>query len=131
MKEAIDPPSLHPPPGYSHVVRVEGGTTVHIAGQVAWDPEGRLVGADDFEAQARQVFTNLGLALESVGAGFADLVRIRIYVVGHDDDKLAALRRVRDEFFADITPPASTLLGVERLATADLLVEVDAVAVID
>lgn len=130
MKEHTNPPTLPPPPGYSQVVRVSGGTTVHIAGQVAWDADGNLVGSGDFEAQARQVFTNLGEALASVGCGFADLVKIGIYVVDHDPTKLETIRTVRDSFFGDITPPASTLLGVERLAVPGLMIEVDGIAVV-
>ncbi|HUF15740.1 MAG TPA: RidA family protein [Acidimicrobiia bacterium] len=130
MKEAINPSSLPAPPGYSQLVRVTGGTTVHIAGQVSWDREGNLVGADDFEAQTRQVFSNLTMALAAVGADLSDLVRIGIYVVDHDLAKLETIRTVRDELFAGLTPPASTLLGVERLAIPGLMIEVDGIAVL-
>lgn len=128
MKEAINPRSLPPPPGYSQVVRVSNGTTVYIAGQVAWDEEGNLVGTDDFEAQTRQVFANLVTALHSVGSELAHLVKIGIYVVDHDPEKLDVIRRVRDGVFGDITPPASTLLGVDGLAVPGLMIEVDAIA---
>jgi enamine deaminase RidA (YjgF/YER057c/UK114 family) len=130
MSDAINPSSLPTPPGYSQVIRVSGGTTVHIAGQVAWDRDGNVVGPGDFETQTRQVFTNLKEALSAVDAGFGDLVKIGIYVVDHDDAKLRIIREVRDEFFGDITPPASTLLGVDRLALPDLMIEVDGVAVV-
>lgn len=128
MREAVNPPSLPTPLGYSQVVRAAGATTIHIAGQVAWDQEGNLVGDGDFEAQTRQVFTNLEAALGAVDCSFADLVKIGIYVVDHDGSKLEVIRHVRDELFGDITPPASTLLGVERLAVPDLMIEVDGVA---
>lgn len=128
MREAIDPPTLPTPPGYSQVVQVSGGTTIYVAGQVAWDADNNLVGPDDFEAQARQVFINLVAALESAGAGPEDLVKITIYVVDHDAGKLDVIRRVRDEILDYITPPTSTLLGVAALALPDLLIEVDAVA---
>ena len=58
---------MHPPFGYSHVVEVTAGRPVYIAGQVALDPTGALVGADDIRAQTRQVFDNLRAALEAVG----------------------------------------------------------------
>lgn len=131
MREAISPSSLPTPPGYSQVVRVSDGTTIYIAGQVAWDSDNNLVGSGDFEAQTRQVFTNLDTALAVVDAGLDDLVKICIYVVDHDGDKLDAIRRVRDEFFGDITPPASTLLGVQRLALPELMIEIDGIAVLD
>lgn len=131
MREAIDPPTLPTPPGYSQVVRVSGGTTVYIAGQVAWDAENNVVGHDDFETQTRQVLTNLVAALDAVDAGVEDLVKICIYVVDHDATKLDVIRRVRDEFFGDITPPTSTLLGVSALALPDLMIEIDAIAVLE
>lgn len=131
MKEAINPRSLPKPPGYTQVMKVSGGKTIYIAGQVAWNADNELVGRGDFETQARQVFTNLVTALEAAGASPDDLVKICIYVVDHDADKLDAIRLVRDEILGDITPPTSTLLGVAALALPDLLIEVDAVAVVD
>jgi enamine deaminase RidA (YjgF/YER057c/UK114 family) len=130
MKEGLNPATLPPPPGYSQVVKTSGGTTVHIAGQVAWDVDGNVVGPGDFEAQTRQVFANLVEALRAAGAALSDLVRIRIYVVDHNTEKLGVIREVRDEIFGGITPPASTLVGVQALAVGDLLIEIDATAVI-
>ena len=129
-KRALNPDSLPPAPGYSQIVRVEGGTTIYIAGQVAWDNEGNVVGAGDFAAQTRQVFTNLATALAEAGAAPSDLVRIGIYVVDHDAGKLGIVRSIRDEILGADPPPASTLLGVQRLALPDLLIEADAIAVI-
>ena len=131
MRESINPPSLPTPPGYSQVVRVSGGTTIYIAGQVSWDIDGNLVGPADFEAQTRQVFANLTGALTAFDAGLSDLVKIGIYVVDHDSSKLQTIRLVRDEFFGDMTPPASTLLAVAGLAVPDLMIEVDAVAFVE
>jgi enamine deaminase RidA (YjgF/YER057c/UK114 family) len=131
MREHINPPTLPQPPGYTQVVKTSGGTTVYVAGQVAWDANGGLVGDADFEAQTRQVFSNLMAALDAVGARPEHLVKVGIYIVGHDPDKLAVVRRVRDEAFGDITPPASTLLGVESLAVPGLMIEADAIAVLD
>jgi enamine deaminase RidA (YjgF/YER057c/UK114 family) len=130
-KTALNPSSLPPAPGYSQIVKVSGGTTIYIAGQVAWDEEGRLVGEGDLEKQARQVFTNLVIALSEAGATRSDLVKIGIYVVDHDLDKLKVIRGVRDQVLDVGPPPASTLLGVERLALPDLLLEVDAIAVVE
>jgi len=129
-RRALNPKTLAPPPGYSQVVEVTGGSLVFIAGQVSWDEHGRIVGGGDFEAQARQVFNNLVKALDAVGATPAGLAKLGIYVVDHDVDKLAIVRRVRDEILGVDEPPASTLIGVERLALPDLMIEVDAVAMI-
>jgi enamine deaminase RidA (YjgF/YER057c/UK114 family) len=129
-KLTYNPSTLPPAAGYSQIVQVSGGATVYIAGQVAWDVEGNLVGAGDFEAQARQVFTNLVAALAVVRAQPSDLVRIGIYVVDHGPEKLRVIRSVRDEILQAEPPPASTLIGVQSLALPDLLIEVDAIAVV-
>jgi enamine deaminase RidA (YjgF/YER057c/UK114 family) len=131
MRESINPPTLPTPAGYSQVVRVSGGISIYVAGQVAWDEDGNLVGAADFEAQTRQVFHNLAAALAAFDAALSDLVKIGIYVVDHDSSKLQTIRLVRDELFGDIPPPASTLLGVEGLAVPDLMIEVDAIAFVE
>jgi enamine deaminase RidA (YjgF/YER057c/UK114 family) len=124
----INPQTLHQPTGYSHVVEVVAGRPVYIAGQVALDPDGALVGPGDVRAQARQVFRNLRAALEAVGAGFEQVVKLNYYLV--DAAQLPALREVRDEFINTRQPPASTAVEVRRLVREDLLIEVDAVAVI-
>ena len=130
-KTASNPPTLPPAPGYSQINSVTGGTTIYIAGQVSYDPEGRLVGPGDLEAQARQVFANLVTALTEASASPSDLVKLGIYVVEHDADKLALIRSIRDEILVADPPPASTLIGVQSLALPDLLIEVDGIAVVD
>ena len=74
----INPETMHPPTGYTHVVEVTAGRPVYIAGQVALDPAGALVGPGDIGAQARQVFDNLRAALEAVGAGFEQVVQAHL-----------------------------------------------------
>ena len=130
-KSALNPSTLPPAPGYSQIVKVSGGTTIYVAGQVALDEQGQLVGEGDLEKQARHVFTNLVTALSEAGATTSDLVRIGIYVVDHDLDKLQLVRRVRDEVLYVDPPPASTLLGVERLALPEFLIEADDIAVVE
>ena len=76
--ERIQPDGLAVPPTYTHVVKV--GNTIYIAGQVAQDERGQLVGAGDFVAQANQVFGNLGKALRAAGADFRNLVKITVFV---------------------------------------------------
>lgn len=130
-KNSSSPPTLPPAPGYSQIVEVTGGRTVYIAGQVALSTDGQVIGPGDLETQARHVFTNLVTALAEVGATPSDLVKIGIYVVDHQPDKLATIRRVRDETLQADPPPASTLIGVQSLALPDYLVEVDGIAVVD
>jgi 2-iminobutanoate/2-iminopropanoate deaminase len=124
----VNPPTLAPPPGYTHVVTTRGGRTVYIAGQVALDAEGNLVGAGDIGAQAEQVFQNLQHALEAVGANFGNVVKFGIYVT--DFSEVGALRQIRDRYIDVEHPPASTAVGVKRLFREDFLIEIDAIAVV-
>jgi enamine deaminase RidA (YjgF/YER057c/UK114 family) len=119
---------MHQPTGYTHVVEVTAGRPVYIAGQVALDPTGKLVGPGDVRAQAEQVFDNLGAALEAVGAGFEQVVKLTYYLL--DAHQLPVVREVRDRYVNIQQPPASTAVEVRRLARDDLLIEVEAVAVI-
>ena len=75
----INPEAMHHPAGYTHVVEVTAGRPVYIAGQVALDRTGALVGPGDIGAQARQVFDNLQAALQAVGAGFEQVVKLTYY----------------------------------------------------
>ena len=124
----INPGTLHPPFGYSHVVEVTAGRPVYISGQVALDPTGALVGADDIRAQTRQVFDNLRAALEAVGAGFEQVVKLNVCLV--DATHLPVIREVRDQYINTRQPPASTAVEVRGLFREDALIEVEAVAVI-
>ena len=123
-----NPEAIHRPTGYTHVVEVTAGRPVYIAGQVAFDQTGALVGPGDIRAQARQVFENLRAALESVGAGFEQVVKLNLYLV--DAGQLPAVREVRDQYVNTARPPASTAVEVRRLVLDDLLIEVEAVAVV-
>ena len=124
----INPETMHRPTGYTHVVEVTAGRPVYIAGQVAIDPAGNLVGPGDVRAQARQVFENLRAALQAVGASFQQVVKLNFYLV--DVTQLPVVREVRDEYVNTGQPPASTAVEVPRLVRDDLLLEVEAVAVI-
>jgi enamine deaminase RidA (YjgF/YER057c/UK114 family) len=124
----INPPGLTKPTGYTHVVLAADGRTVYIAGQVAFDSTGALVGAGDFRAQAERVFVNLRIALASVGATFGDVVKTTTFVT--DVSNAAALREIRGKFLDPARPPANSLIGVARLARPELLLEIEAVAVL-
>src|ERR1700730_12476451 len=92
----LAPLTLAPTPGYSHVVTVTGGQTIYLAGQIALDASGNLVGRGDFRAQAQQVFENIKTALAAVGADFSHVVKLNMYVV--DRSQLPLLREVRDRY---------------------------------
>jgi 2-iminobutanoate/2-iminopropanoate deaminase len=124
----INPPSLVKPTGYTHVVVAPDGRTVYVAGQVAFDSTGQLVGAGDFRAQAEQVFQNLRRALTSVGGSLADVVKTTTFVT--DFKNVALLRDVRGKYLDPTRPPANTLLVVSSLARSELLLEIEAVAML-
>jgi enamine deaminase RidA (YjgF/YER057c/UK114 family) len=112
---------------YSQIVESTGTRQWHIAGMVPLTPERVVVGEDDMAAQAGQVMHNIGLALAAVGATPAHVVRITIYTT--DMERFLAVGRPLVYAFFGDTPPASTLLGVARLADSKYLVEVEATAV--
>lgn len=121
------PPGVAPPSGYSHVVSGRG-RLVAVAGQVALDERGAVVGVGDPEAQARQVFENLRWCLASAGAGFGDVVKLGVFVT--DMAYLPALRAARDAVVDTARPPASTAVQVVALARPEFLIEVDALALV-
>jgi enamine deaminase RidA (YjgF/YER057c/UK114 family) len=131
VKQRLNPDGLAPPKGYAHVVAARGGRTVYVAGQVAQDEKGELVGRGDLKAQAQRVFENLRTALRAAGAGFEDVVKLNTYVVGYRPAMLDTLRAVRSSFMGEVAVPASTLVGVQALAREGLLIEIEAVAVVD
>jgi enamine deaminase RidA (YjgF/YER057c/UK114 family) len=125
----VNPQSLAKPTGYTHVVIAPDGRTVYIAGQVAFDSTGAVVGEGDFTAQAEQVYRNLERALQSVGGTMADLVKTTTFIT--DIKNLPSLREVRSRRLSKAQPPANTLLQVSSLARPDLLIEIEAVAVLN
>lgn len=124
----ITPDGLHQTAGYTHLVRVEGDTLLFISGQVALDADGNLVGQGNMCAQLRQVIENIQTALEAAGASFEHVVKLGIYTV--DIEALLACRDIRDEYVNTDNPPASTAVEVSRLFRPDVLVEIEAVAVL-
>jgi enamine deaminase RidA (YjgF/YER057c/UK114 family) len=124
----INPKALTQPTGYTHVVVAPDGRTVYIAGQVAFDSAGNIVGQGDFTAQAEQVYRNLQRALESVGGSMADLVKTTTFIT--DTKYVPALREVRARRLSKVQPPANTLIAVSSLARPELLIEVEAIAVL-
>jgi 2-iminobutanoate/2-iminopropanoate deaminase len=112
---------------YSHVVAVEGKRTIFISGQLARDRHGNAVGKGDMRAQLRQVGENIKAALEAAGATLDDLVKTTTYVT--DIEEYFKHVDVRMEYFRAL--PTSTTVEVRRLAHADFLVEVEAIAVVD
>jgi enamine deaminase RidA (YjgF/YER057c/UK114 family) len=127
----FNPDTMAKPTGYSHVGEVTGGKVVYIAGQVALDASGNLVGKDDLRAQIDQVFKNLDAAVRAAGGSFHDVVKLNYYCVDSvDPSAITQVREVRDKYVNTQSPPASTFVVVRRLVRPEWLIEVEAVAVV-
>ncbi len=130
--EYQNPPGAGPAQGlYTNVTIVPAGPTVNIAGQLSVAKDGAVVGKGDFEAQMRQVFSNMGDVLNGLGLGFNHVIKFTTYMVHAQDIEI--FMRVRAELFprlfgGDQFPP-NTLLVVDRLVKEDFLFEVEAVAI--
>jgi enamine deaminase RidA (YjgF/YER057c/UK114 family) len=107
--------------------RMEGGRLLYIAGQVARDPEGNVLGKGDIRAQARQVFQNLRNVLQAAGGDLSDLLKITTYITNIED--FPAVAEIRSSIFPGELP-ASTLIVVKSLAQPELLIEVEGMAAI-
>jgi enamine deaminase RidA (YjgF/YER057c/UK114 family) len=128
----INPAGLYDAVGYgfSHAALQDGGRTLHLAGQVAWDRDCNVVGGGDLAAQTRQALANLKAVLAEAGAAPADVVRLRTYVVDHNPDKLGSVLAEVGAFYDGVLPAPNTFIGVQALALPDFLVEIEATAVI-
>lgn len=131
--EFLNPQSLPQPEHYKQVAVATGTRTAYLAGQVARTADGTPVGPGDLAAQVEQAYLNVAAAVEAVGGSFADVAKLTVYVVDWSADKLPALGegvgRVAARLGLDPTRPI-TLIPVAALGEPDLLVEVDAIAVL-
>ena len=127
-KRIIRPTGISNAPGYSHAV-IKEGTPVFISGQVAQDAAGKLVGEGDIAAQVAQVFHNLRTVVSACGGTMDDIVKINVYTT--DLGYRPAIAEARMKHFRPGQMPASTFVVVSSLADPRMLVEIEAVAVIE
>lgn len=130
-----NPSGLPHVPLYQHVSVATGSRTVHTAGQVSWDADGQVVGAGDLAAQVEQCFHNIATALAGVGASLDDVVKLTGYFVGLDERAVEAYGEgvARAVSALGVQTPQAPLtgIGVAALAGPELLVEIEAVAILD
>jgi enamine deaminase RidA (YjgF/YER057c/UK114 family) len=127
-RELQNPPGVHPPQAhYSHVARA--GNTLFIAGQLAINPTGAVVGVGDARAQARQCYANLATILAHYGGGLRHLMKTTTYITHWAYRPLVAA--ARDELFPAPPYPANTLVVVQGLAEPQFLVEIEGIAVLE
>ncbi|MCE2501337.1 MAG: RidA family protein [Dehalococcoidia bacterium] len=123
----MNPSGIADPSASGFTAVVKAGNTVYIAGMVAQDENGNVIGAGDAEAQTRQIWRNIEVAVSAAGGSLADIVKTTTYVTGIEH--AGAVRAVRNELF-QINPPTSTLLVVSELANPAYVVEIESIAVV-
>jgi enamine deaminase RidA (YjgF/YER057c/UK114 family) len=132
LTQPVNPPSLPKPTGYAHAWEVQGGKTVYIAGQVAMNKDGLVVGKGDMVAQFRQVCENLKAVLTARAGQMNDIVKLTIYVLSKTEYKARGrdIGAVYRDYFGRHYP-AMTLVEVRGLYDDDCLIEIEGVAVVD
>ena len=123
-QQRINPSGINKPGGYHHVVK--DGNTIYVAGQVSRDKDGNTVGVGDGAAQAEQIFSNIKVALESVGSDMSHINKLNVFLVHRED--MPAYRAARGKYIPDDALPASTLIICSGLADPDFRMEVEVIA---
>ena len=116
---------------FSQAVQISGGKMFVLSGQVAFDQAGNLVGEKDLRMQTMQAFENIKVILQSVQASFEHMVKLTIFVANYQPEDRVVIVDVLKQYINPDNPPANTLLGVQSLARPELMIEIEAVAVIN
>lgn len=132
-KAYLNPPNLFQSQqyGFSQIVKTQGGITVYFSGQVGWDENEALTGGGDLAAQTRGAFENLRKAVQAAGGEMRDIVSLRIYVVNYRREEGGSVTQGLLEFFPPDALPVTTWIGVQALARPELLIEIEAIAVLE
>ncbi len=130
-KQYLNPKEIFQSPFFTHTVSVAGpAKIVYVSGQVSYDRDGFVIGKDDMRAQSEQVFKCLTHNLKAAGATWSDVVKLNGYMVRMNNESINLYREVRSRYLDPKKMPASTLVGVKRLAHDDLLLEVEVIAAV-
>jgi enamine deaminase RidA (YjgF/YER057c/UK114 family) len=124
-REILNPPEIHPPPGYSHIAVATGGRLAFVAGQAPIDREFNLVGEGDLNAQTRQVMENLNHTLAALGADWTNVVKATVYTTRPTEYE--AIGEVMATAMGGVDPPAQVIVGVSGLALPAMMIEIDLV----
>lgn len=122
-RKIINPPTLHPAPGYSHITISEPGTMAYFAGQVALAPDFSIIGGDDLGEQTKAAMRNIEVALKAVNASWNDVVRRTIYTLRPTEYE--AITAAIEEVQGSTEHPAQTIVGITGLAVPGLLIEIE------
>lgn len=122
-RQLINPPQLHPAPGFSHIAISEAGRVAHISGQLALAPDFSIIGPGDLAEQTRASMRNIKVALEAVGATWDDVVRRTIYTL--KPTEYETITAAIEEVQGSTVHPAQTIVGVTGLAIDGLLIEIE------
>jgi enamine deaminase RidA (YjgF/YER057c/UK114 family) len=125
-RESINPPDLHPAPGFSHITVAHGSRIAYIAGQIALAPDFSIVGGEDLGEQTRAAMRNLEVALRAIDASWEHLVRRTIYTT--QPTEYEVITAAIEEVQGSSDHPAQTIVGVTGLAVPGLLIEIEATA---
>lgn len=127
MRELMNPPDLHPAPGFSHIAVASGEKVVHFAGQLGIGMDFSLL-ADDLHGQTVAAMRNLKTAMDAAGVGWEDIVRRTIYTT--EPTEYETITSAIDEVTADADHPAQTIVGITGLAVPGCLIEIECTAVV-
>ena len=127
-KHPVASPEVYTPGTYSQAFVVTGGRTIYVSGMTSRDKNGNVVGEGDMKKQTTLVFENMKAVLQAAGANMSDVVKINVFLT--DISQIASFREVREQFFKQ-PMPASTVVATSALGDQRLLLEVEAIAVVD
>ena len=116
--------------GFSQIVIGEGSKLVFISGQVGWDEEQNMIGENDLKKQTEKALDNLNLAIQKAGGTLENIVMLRLYIVDYQQQG-SIISEALKKYFGTESPPASTWINVQGLASTDFLIEIEAQAILD